>query len=291
MLIYIHTKDEIFVNTFHKYIIIKMETKLKFLSSKVKQFYFWKWAIPINLAFYLTLFLIQIILLFGFKIGGIIPTRPGGNSYTWLIIVQTLAGTISILASVYTIRLERKFFYFNTTAMILFLLNDIMLGMYVNAVKSFLLWFPLIVRFGRWSENGTKGKVNKIPRRLKLSHFLGLFILYVGLAYGLSFLVKFDQYPVRDSFAFVFALGGGLFQMFGYIEGFMFALISSLIIITMFFQSHSYTQVLTNLIFIISLVGTILAWLAIYHENYGTFKHLKPDKTLIFVNEILMKYT
>ncbi len=267
-----------------------MESKLKFLSTKAKQFYFWKWAIPINLLLYFILFVVQLILLFGFHIYAIIPTRPGGNGYAWLIIIQTFAGIISIVATVYTIRLERKFFYFNTLAMILFLLNNIMLGMYVNAFKSFFLWFPLLVRFGRWSEKGGKGKANRIPRRLKLYYFLGLFVLYAGLSYGLSFLVKFDQYPILDSIAFVFALGGGFLQMFGYIEGFMFALVSSLMIITMFSESHSYTQILTNLIFIVSLVGTILAWLAIYHENYGTFKYIKHDKTLVLVNKIFIKY-
>ncbi len=267
-----------------------MESNLKFLSEKIKKFYFWKWAIPINLLFYLVIFIVQIILLCGFKFYGIIPTNENGKMFAWLIIIQTLAGTISIAATIYTIRLERKFFYFNTISMVLFVFNNIMLGIYVNAFKAFLLWFPLIIRYGRWSERKGQGLANKIPRRLKIRYFFGLLVLYLGLSYGLSLLVQFDHFPILDSVAFVFALGGAGLQMFGYIEGFMIAMVASTMTLTMFFKTQSYTAAISSSIFFISLIGTILAWLAIYHETYGTFKYVKGDKTLVLVNKIFLKY-
>ncbi len=271
-----------------------METKLKFLSAKVKQFYFWKWAIPINLMVYIILFVIQVTLIFGFGMWGIAPIRPNEEHVPWLLIVQTAAALVSITATIYTIRLKRRYFYFNTMSMILFLFNNIMQGLFVNGIKIFLLWFPLIVRYVRWSDKSDKGKINRIPRRLKLQYFVGIAIFYLGLSAGFGFLIanvfEKESKPFLDCAAFVFSLGGAFLEMYGIIEGFVFSLVGAILILVMWIQLHSYTMIVTQTVWIISLVGTILSWLAIYYENYGTFKHVKPGKDLILINQLLIKH-
>ncbi|NOQ50487.1 MAG: hypothetical protein GQ557_02320 [Mycoplasmataceae bacterium] len=182
-------------------------------------------------------------------------------------------------------RLNRNFLYFSLISTTLFLTNNVFLFLYINAIKTMILFVPLIIRYVRWGKNSA----NKVPRRMKMRVFIPIIVAILIVSYSLSLLtVDFDKYPLLDSLNLVFALTGVLLQVYGYIEGFIFSIVTAIIVIYMMAESSAWTVVVTASLYLITTIATILAWLSIYHEQHNTFKYRPPIHQLqeTQINEI-----
>ncbi len=218
------------------------------------------------------------------------PTNhKNGVSFWWLIIIETFAAISAIIANILTIRVNKNFFYFNTIALMLWMINSFMLGLYVDNIKMILLYLPIIIRFSRW-RTGEHHKVT--PRRIHPLYVLPLLVslTLVSLVFGFFVFANFDAFPMLDSFSLIFGVAQAILVAYGIIEGLAVVWLVTVCLLWVNFASGNYIGFIVASIFFVNMNANIMAWLSLYHREHGTFKYRSSNEISPLLNDVLNKY-
>lgn len=196
-----------------------------------------------------------------------------GYDYIWteyvMFVVQMIGSASSIYGVVYVITKQRKFIYFQTLGMTLFMINGIVSGMLLEAIKRVFFIILNFVILYNWS------KTDKVPPIKRASNkewytFIPV-VLTIALTFGL--IIHFidneainsgGKYPVAagwmDTASFAFSIGGAMFATRTRTESQYGFIVSDTILMTLFIINGQWTMVFTQIVFITITFFAISSW-------------------------------
>ncbi|BDV02537.1 MAG: hypothetical protein HPAVJP_4260 [Candidatus Hepatoplasma vulgare] len=262
--------------------VSKTEERLKTFSDKNRKFFHSNWSFIIFISFFTILAIVQ--LSYDGTKGYLTNNANDQLTVDLLIWINAIC---MICSMIFTARINTWFFAFSLLGLITLIVRSIIVGLLLNALKSVIVFLPVILRFIRWFKGQHAGRDINV-RRMPIFLFIGIVIAVSAISYGVGVgATNLDEetLPYTDSVNFCFTLASSMLIAFGFIEGWLFALVIGITAILSYVLLNADGVISLSIVglgaasvFLLLSVGTILTWMSIYYSRNNTFKYTKKQK-------------